>query len=41
MDSHGPATLRDFAWWSGLTVKDAAADSYGEFLNQRAELTVV
>jgi hypothetical protein len=21
--SHGPATLRDFVWWSGLTVKDA------------------
>lgn len=21
--SHGPATLRDFAWWSGLTAKDA------------------
>ena len=20
--SHGPATVRDFAWWSGLTVKD-------------------
>ena len=20
--SHGPATLQDFAWWSGLTVKD-------------------
>ena len=23
--SHGPATIRDFAWWSGLTMKDAAA----------------
>ena len=23
--SHGPATLRDFAWWSGLTVADAKA----------------
>jgi hypothetical protein len=23
--SHGPATLRDFAWWSGLTVADARA----------------
>ena len=22
--SHGPATLRDFVWWSGLRVKDAA-----------------
>ena len=21
--SHGPATLRDFAWWSGLTIRDA------------------
>jgi hypothetical protein len=21
--SHGPATVNDFAWWSGLTVKDA------------------
>ena len=21
--SHGPATLRDFVWWSGLTLKDA------------------
>lgn len=21
--SHGPATMRDFTWWSGLTVKDA------------------
>ena len=23
--SHGPATARDFAWWSGLTVADAKA----------------
>jgi hypothetical protein len=23
--SHGPATIRDFAWWSGLTVRDAKA----------------
>ena len=23
--SHGPATIRDFVWWSGLTVKDAEA----------------
>jgi hypothetical protein len=23
--SHGPATLRDFAWWSGLTVSDGRA----------------
>ena len=24
-ESHGPATLRDFAWWSGLTTADAKA----------------
>ena len=23
--SHGPATLRDYVWWSGLTVRDARA----------------
>jgi Winged helix DNA-binding domain len=23
--SHGPATLRDFVWWSGLTVREASA----------------
>ena len=23
--SHGPATLQDFAWWSGLTARDARA----------------
>ena len=23
--SHGPATLQDFVWWSGLTVREAAA----------------
>jgi hypothetical protein len=23
--SHGPATIRDFAWWAGLTVADAKA----------------
>jgi len=23
--SHGPATLQDFAWWSGLTISDAKA----------------
>ena len=22
--SHGPATVRDFSWWSGLTTRDAA-----------------
>lgn len=25
LDSHAPATLKDFAWWSGLTVTDARA----------------
>jgi hypothetical protein len=24
-ESHGPATLKDFVWWSGLTVRDATA----------------
>ena len=23
--SHGPATIKDFVWWSGLTVQDARA----------------
>ena len=23
--SHGPATMRDFVWWTGITVKDAQA----------------
>jgi hypothetical protein len=23
--SHGPATVKDFVWWSGLTIKDAQA----------------
>jgi hypothetical protein len=23
--SHGPATLRDYVWWSGLTLRDASA----------------
>ena len=28
--SHGPATVRDFAWWSGLTTKDAqTGDRFG------------
>ena len=27
--SHGPATVHDFAWWSGLTVKDARAGAAG------------
>ena len=28
--SHGPATVRDFAWWSGLTAQGrAAGDRFG------------
>ena len=27
--SHGPATLRDFAWWSGLTIADAQGGARG------------
>src|SRR5262249_9184736 len=27
--SHGPATVRDFAWWSGLTMADAKAGLAG------------
>jgi Winged helix DNA-binding domain len=35
---HGPATLRDFAWWSGLTLADArlATDLAGNALEQAA-----
>jgi len=43
--SHGPATLQDFAWWSGLTVKDvqlaielAAADLAQEIIDGRLYL---
>jgi hypothetical protein len=37
--SHGPATLRDFAWWSGLTVADAKAGvaAAGERLQTAAD----
>ena len=35
--SHGPATVHDFAWWSGLTVTDARAGLEGV----RAELEQV
>jgi hypothetical protein len=33
---HGPATLRDFAWWSGLTLADArrAAEMAGRAIEQ-------
>lgn len=27
--SHGPATIRDYVWWSGLTVRDARAGIEG------------
>lgn len=41
--SHGPATVRDFVWWSGLTVRDAQAglDMVGPALVQEtvADLT--
>jgi len=35
-ESHGPAQVKDFAWWSGLTAKDAAAglDSVKEQLER-------
>jgi hypothetical protein len=38
-ESHGPATLRDFAWWSGLTVGDAKAGvaAAGERLATRCD----
>jgi hypothetical protein len=43
--SHGPATVQDFAWWSGLTVKDvqlaielAAADLAQEIIDGRLYL---
>jgi hypothetical protein len=34
--SHGPATLRDYVWWSGLTVKDArrGIDAAGRLVRQ-------
>jgi hypothetical protein len=38
--SHGPATLRDFAWWSGLTVGDAkrgAELNAGRLVRERIE----
>jgi len=37
--SHGPATARDFAWWSGLTVRDATRGL--EALGQRIDRHVV
>ncbi len=36
---HGPATLKDFAWWSGLTLADAkrGAEALGAELRQEGE----
>ena len=36
LQSHGPATIRDFVWWSGLTVRDAtmAFEANGPSLDQ-------
>jgi hypothetical protein len=41
--SHGPATVRDFAWWSGLTMADARAAAgeaagHGEVLAEAPSL---
>jgi hypothetical protein len=40
--SHGPATVKDFVWWSGLTVKDTRAglDSIGASSEQLDGLTL-
>lgn len=34
--SHGPATIKDYVWWSGLTVKDtkASIENLGSFLKE-------
>ena len=36
--SHGPATIRDYVWWSGLTVKDAKAGIEKAGLSIREEI---
>jgi hypothetical protein len=40
--SHGPATIRDFVWWSGLTVKDTRAglEAIGARSEQAGDLTL-
>ena len=40
--SHGPATVKDFVWWSGLTVKDTRAglDSIGARSEPVGDLTL-
>ena len=35
--SHGPATIRDFMWWAGLTAKDAAIALDGAAVNLAKE----
>ena len=37
--SHGPATLQDFAWWSGLTAADARSGiaAAGDLVSWRAD----
>ncbi len=37
-NSHGPATLQDFVWWTGLTVTDARAGLAAAALQLRREL---
>jgi hypothetical protein len=39
--SHGPATVRDFAWWSGLTMGDArrGLEAIGARRDERGDLT--
>jgi DNA glycosylase AlkZ-like len=39
LTSHGPATVRDYAWWSGLTVRDARAGI--DMVRPAAEKTVI
>ena len=38
--SHGPATLRDYVWWSGLTARDARAGMADELARSRPRSTV-
>jgi hypothetical protein len=40
--SHGPATVKDFVWWSGLTVKDTreGLDAIGARSEQGGDLTL-
>lgn len=38
LQSHGPATLRDFVWWSGLTMRDARTAADGLRSHLRSEM---